>query len=287
MGQAHRGCSKASGASLRSDRTVHRYIGDLARAAEFVEQQFGVGRLARISHQQAQHYIDSRRAEGLHAATVQGYAKALETLPRVGRLSVPSRRIERRAQHGRAYTDDQVRLVQNLLPPSAQLATAVLLESGCRVADLASLCPAAERSLRNARVERLLPNRFLGRDDWPRFTFIGKGGHEYMSCVRPETAARLAAICLEVPRAFYDRNVEHATVQRFDLPAGNRLSQQWTRASQCALGYSHGIHGLRHSFAQDRVQELIVSGIPWTIALECTRQLMGHYRPEEIHTYLR
>ncbi|MGH8606566.1 MAG: hypothetical protein ACREX9_03810 [Gammaproteobacteria bacterium] len=65
------------------------------------------------------------------------------------------------------------------------------------------------------------------------------------------------------------------------------MSQQWTRASQRALGYSHGIHGLRHTFAQQRVDELTRSGIAWSIALERTSQLMGHYRTQEVLTYLR
>ncbi|MGH8625354.1 MAG: hypothetical protein ACREYC_08815, partial [Gammaproteobacteria bacterium] len=41
LARAHRGCSKGSGARLRSDRTVHRYIGDLSRAAEHIQQHFG------------------------------------------------------------------------------------------------------------------------------------------------------------------------------------------------------------------------------------------------------
>jgi len=53
------------------------------------------------------------------------------------------------------------------------------------------------------------------------------------------------------------------------------------------LSYSHGIHGLRHTFAQQRVDELTRSGIAWSIALERTSQLMGHYRTEEVLTYLR
>ncbi|MBA3493488.1 MAG: hypothetical protein H0T87_05040 [Gammaproteobacteria bacterium] len=47
-----------------------------------------------------------------------------------------------------------------------------------------------------------------------------------------------------------------------------------------------GIDGLRHSFAQKRVDELIRSGMTWSMALERTSQLMRHYRPEEVLTYL-
>ena len=287
LARAHRGCSKASGAALRSDRTVHRYIGDLSRAAERIQQHFGTLRLTAITREQAQAYIDARVNDGLRAATVQGYAKALETLPNIGTLTVPSRSQEAQNQESRAYTADQIRLVQSLLAPAARLATVVMVESGCRVEDLASLCPAEERPLSNARLDQLRPDRFSGREDWPRFTFIGKGGHEYLSSVRPETARSLESIRLETPRDFIHRGLEHSTKQYYALPAGNPLSQQWTRASQRALGYSHGIHGLRHTFAQQRVDELTRSGITWSLALERTSQLMGHYRTEEVLTYLR
>jgi len=193
-----------------------------------------------------------------------------------GTLTVPSRSQEAQNQTSRAYTADQIRLVQCLLAPAARLATVVMVESGCRVEDLATLCPAAERPLSNARLDQLRPDRFSGREAWPRFTFIGKGGHEYLSSVRPETARSLESIRLETPRDFIHRGLEHSTKQYYALPAGNPLSQQWTRASHHALGYSHGIHGLRHTFAQQRMDELTRSGITWSLALERTSQLMGH-----------
>ncbi|MGH8532913.1 MAG: hypothetical protein ACREV1_09375 [Gammaproteobacteria bacterium] len=118
LARAHRGCSKASGAALRSDRTVHRYIGDLSRAAERIQQHFGTLRLTAITREQAQAYIDARVNDGLRAATVQGYAKALETLPNIGTLTVPSRSQKAQNQISRAYTTGQIRLVQSLLSPA-------------------------------------------------------------------------------------------------------------------------------------------------------------------------
>lgn len=45
--------TKVSGARLRPDRTAHRYIGDISRAAEFIHQRFGTPRLAAITRAQA------------------------------------------------------------------------------------------------------------------------------------------------------------------------------------------------------------------------------------------
>ncbi|MGH8611860.1 MAG: hypothetical protein ACREYF_07395 [Gammaproteobacteria bacterium] len=93
-----------------------------------------------------------------------------------------------------------------------------------------------QHPLNNAGLDRLRPDRFLGREEWPRFTFIGKGGQEYQSCVRPKTAKVLDAVRLETPRDFRHRNLEHSIKQYYALPAGNRLCQAWTRASKQALG---------------------------------------------------
>src|SRR5262249_4276857 len=94
--RANRGKSKASGAVLRGDRTVQRYQGDLARAAEYIQQRYGVAKLKDITQAQAQAYIDMRLQEKILIRTVQGYAKALELLPQVTLLHVPSRGADKR-----------------------------------------------------------------------------------------------------------------------------------------------------------------------------------------------
>jgi integrase len=288
--RANRGKSKASGAILRSDRTVQRYQGDLGRAAEFVQQKYAITRLKDITEAQAQEYINQRLKEKIGIRTLHGYVKALELLPLVGKLSLPSRTTDPtdKPKGTRAYTVEQVNEIHKHLPFATKLATQVILESGCRSQDLASLCLASERPLRNARLGKLLPDRFAGREEWIKVSFIGKGGHEYISTISPETAREVAKFRFYEPRDFRERGQENVvTKQYYDLPAGWRLSLLWTEASKHTFGFSRGIHGLRHMFAQERVRAMQNLGMTWDKALVCVSQQMGHYRAAQVKTYLR
>jgi integrase len=289
--RANRGKSKASGAILRSDRTVQRYQGDLGRAAEHIQQKYGVIRLKDITQAQAQGYIDQRLKERICVRTVQGYAKALELLPLVGKLTLPSRTTDPkdRPKERRAYTLDQIKEIQKNLPSfAARLATQVIVESGCRSQDLASMCLESERPLRNARLTKLHPDRFAGREDWVKVSFIGKGGHEYTSTISAELAKEVTKFRLYEARDFRERNQDNVvTKQYYDIPAGKRLSLIWTDASKRTFGFSRGIHGLRHTFAQERVKAMQALDVAWDKILECVSQQMGHYRAEQVGVYLR
>ena len=59
------------------------------------------------------------------------------------------------------------------------------------------------------------------------------------------------------------------------------------RASTTVLGWSKGGHGLRHSYAQDRVMELQTLRLSQEAAKEVVSQELGHFRPEITDTYLR
>ncbi len=53
------------------------------------------------------------------------------------------------------------------------------------------------------------------------------------------------------------------------------------------LGRSTGAHGLRHSYAQERLDELQRAGLSQDLALTTVSQEMGHFRAEITETYLR
>lgn len=288
--RANRGKSKASGAKLRSDRTVLRYQGDLGRAAEAIQKASSIFRLKDITQQQAQAYIDNRLRENIRVRTVQGYAKALELLPLVNRLEVPSRAADKQDKRTqtRAYTQSQINAIQQHISiPNGNLAIQILIESGCRTKDLASLRLATERPVKNARMHKLYPDRFLGRENWVQVTFIGKGGHEYTSTISPETARKLEQYRLSVPRDFKERGQSNVvTKQYYDLPAGLQLSRLWGKACMRAFLSSRGLHGLRHTFAQERLRAMLHGGMTWDKALKCVSQQMGHYRASEVNTYL-
>lgn len=53
-----------------------------------------------------------------------------------------------------------------------------------------------------------------------------------------------------------------------------------------ALGWSRGAHGVRHSYAQERMAEL-QRGLRYDDALEVVSQELGHFRPGITREYLR
>ena len=51
-----------------------------------------------------------------------------------------------------------------------------------------------------------------------------------------------------------DRGVFY--VQKYDLAGGKKFTDSFAKASERALGWSTGAHGLRHSYAQERLKNL-------------------------------
>ena len=284
---AHRGYAKTSGKKLRSDRTVSRYQGDLTRAVRWIASQKAVSYLKAISTEEAQAYINARIKDNLTRQTLQGYAMALQLLPNVGSLNLPP--VEKKQQKpSRAYTVEQIRLIQSQLPAPYQLAIQILWESGCRVQDLASLRLAHETTLQKARHHALDPQRFTGREHWIKVQYRGKGGHDYQSAISPQTAHRLETYRLTSPRDFKGREgIRRLAQQYYDLPAGQCLSRAFSQAAYRVLGWSHGAHGLRHTYAQTRLQECLDQNVPLITAKRWVSQTLGHYRPHVVNVYLR
>ena len=53
------------------------------------------------------------------------------------------------------------------------------------------------------------------------------------------------------------------------------------------MGYSHGGHGLRHTYAQNRMYQLQGLGLSYEQALAIVSQELGHFRPDITEVYLR
>jgi integrase len=88
-----------------------------------------------------------------------------------------------------------------------------------------------------------------------------------------------------MPREVTDRGIFYQ--QNYEINGGNAWSKSFSEASERALGWSEGAHGCRHSYAQERMEELEKAGYSREIALETVSQEMGHFRPEITEVYLR
>ena len=61
----------------------------------------------------------------------------------------------------------------------------------------------------------------------------------------------------------------------------------FSKAAKRVLGWSEGAHGVRHAFAQERMDELTADFLDRNTALETVSQEMGHFRPGITEVYLR
>lgn len=104
-------------------------------------------------------------------------------------------------------------------------------------------------------------------------------------CLPKNLAEQLEATKLAKPKQITDRTVRYK--QHYDINAGTTWAASFSRAAKSALGWSEGGHGVRHSYAQERMYELQNTGMNRSLALEVVSQEMGHFRPEITETYLR
>ncbi|MEZ8991532.1 hypothetical protein [Vibrio breoganii] len=91
-------------------------------------------------------------------------------------------------------------------------------------------------------------------------------------------------VAVDKPKYVTDRKIKYKL--RYDIGYGHAFSDSFSKASKRELGWSHGVHGLRHTFAQDRMKEL-TNHCNYKESLLATSQELGHLRTEITLVYLR
>lgn len=181
----------------------------------------------------------------------------------------------------RAYTSEQVQAIAAAQAPQNALATEIAYSAGLRAHELLTLQRA---DLRPADDRPALESKFSHRNG-VLYTVTGKGGLTREVLIPSHLAERLEDRRLSVPQQVTDRGIHYQ--KHYEIGGGRAFSQSFSRASNNVLGYSHGAHGLRHSYAQERMDELRSNGITREIALETVSQEMGHFRADITEVYLR
>lgn len=181
----------------------------------------------------------------------------------------------------RAYTAEQVAMIAEHQTDKHSLATEIAHAAGLRAHELITLAPASEHP---ADPRPALESKFEGREG-VLYTVAGKGGLVREVMLPKELAERLEERRLDEPKQVTDRGVHYE--QRYEIGAGKQFSDSFSKASDRALDWSTGAHGLRHSYAQERMDELQSRGYDRDTALETVSQEMGHFRPEITEVYLR
>ncbi|PST98654.1 integrase, partial [Photobacterium gaetbulicola] len=180
----------------------------------------------------------------------------------------------------RSYTPEQARMVANAQTERNALATEIAYAAGLRAHELHTIQRIEDR---RPDIRESHDAKFAHRDG-VRYTVDGKGGLVREVLLPKDLSDRLEARRLEQPQQITDRGVNYTS--HYDINGGNRWSSSFTTASNRALNWSAGAHGLRHSYAQERMNELQRS-LPYEQALKVVSLEMGHIRAEITEVYLR
>ena len=259
------GTARGYGQALKgfADYLREHRLGDLPSATDQEARQY----LAERSHQVGQKTLDlDRQAIQMHL----GLRLEVVRSDRESALST------------RSYTPAQVARIASAQSEANGLATRLAYHAGLRAHELLTLRPAGERSASGHR--QWSADRFAGREG-VRYTVVGKGGLVREVLLTRELAAAVEARRLEEPRLVVDRGVQY--VQCYTIGGGRSWSQSFSSASRRELGFSNGGHGLRHSYVQERMDELQRRGMAYEQARATVAQEVGHFAGETTEAYLR
>ena len=259
------GTARGYGQALKgfADYLREHRLGDLPGATDQEARQY----LAERSHQVGQKTLDlDRQAIQMHL----GLRLEVVRSDRESALST------------RGYTPAQVERIASAQSEINGLATRLAYHAGLRAHELLTLRPAGERSASGHR--QWSADRFAGREG-VRYTVVGKGGLVREVLLTRELAAAVEARRLEEPRLVVDRGVQY--VQCYTIGGGRSWSQSFSSASRRELGFSNGGHGLRHSYVQERMDELQRRGMAYEQARATVAQEVGHFAGETTEAYLR
>jgi len=177
---------------------------------------------------------------------------------------------------GRAYTVEEMELIANRQAPHNALGTRIAFHSGLRASELFELREAHEFMPEPNRPWR--DDLFTGMPDGVIYRTVGKGGLARSVWIPKELHRELQMRRLATPVTIIDRKVRRTAW--FDVGGGQALSQSFSSTSLRVFGLSRGAHGLRHAYAQGRLETLLEMGLNPMDCLEIISQELGHLRPD-------
>ncbi|HDY7429308.1 site-specific integrase [Vibrio vulnificus] len=280
------------GKALASVGTVRNYEQALTRVAEYTKEQRIDGGLRGLTPEQAILYLEQRGEQvGQKALDMERQAIQCMMQHVTGHLTISTtlpviKSEQTQALSSRAYTAQQAHLVSQHQTEKHSLATQLAHACGLRAHELLTLRPREER-LPDDRLpddRPSLESKWSGREG-KLYTVEGKGGLVRDVLVPHSLSQKLETLRHEAPKHILDRGVHYTN--HYAIGGGQPWSNSFSAAANRCLGWSEGAHGLRHSYAQERMHELQSSGLSRELALETVSQEMGHFRPEITEVYLR
>jgi integrase len=283
--QAANVMKQMQGSVISSVGTVRNFEQSLSKIAQYANQTLCCG-LKEITPQQAHEYLTDRAVEVGQSQLNMERQALQKMMQHVSNKLEPNEKLEvvhsekEQIKDSRSYTAEQVQIVADSQNDRNSLSTEIAYAAGLRAHELHTIRPVDERQPDERPASDA---KFSGRDG-ERYTVVGKGGLVREIQLPKELSDRLEAHRLDTPQSVLDRGVNYQS--HYDIAGGKNWSNSFSAASNRSLNWSRGAHGLRHSYAQERMSELQES-LPRDAALEIVSQEMGHFRPEITEVYLR
>lgn len=263
---------------IHSVGTLRCYTQALTRVAEWIVEN-RLGDLKGLTNEKALEYLEIR-SQAVSQKTLDQERQAIQ-LHLGTQLPVIKSELTQ-ALKSRAYTEPQINLIKAAQTAKHQLATEIALAAGLRAHELLTLRRKEERPA--SRHRQWSSQRFAGRQG-EVYTVVGKGGLIREVLIPIYLAQKLELHRLTEPKEIKDRTIKYKTY--YEMGGGKDWSNSFSAASKRTLDWSHGAHGLRHTYAQCRMDELQQAGFIYEQALGIVSQEMGHFRPDITEVYLR
>ncbi|MGC0798022.1 site-specific integrase [Pantoea agglomerans] len=271
---------------FRSVGTVRNYQAALTRIALYFRINGGVN-LQDITPEMANPYLHKRAAVvgqkslDMERQALQAMMTHLTQKLLFGEILEIVHSLKERKLLSRSYTAEQIFLISSHQSDKNGLSTLIAYNAGLRSHELFTIC---ELQQRQPDIRPVSAKKFMGRFG-KVYTVQGKGGLIREIRLSTDLAEHLETTRLPEPIKITDRGVHYE--QFYDIAAGQSWSRSFSTASTRTLGWSAGSHGTRHSYAQERMEELQSLGCYYAEALEIVSQELGHFRPEITEIYLR
>ena len=265
---------------IHSRGTARNFEQALTQYEQFAQAN-RLGDLRTATTETAQQYLQERQEAGWSQKTLDQDRQALQCHLQTSLERVQS--IKETALNTRSYTSAQINEIASHQNSRNALSTEIAHSAGLRAHELLTIRPITERDISAHR--EWSAYRFTGRTG-ELYSVKGKGGLVRAVMIPRDLAARLEATKLDRgPREVMDRGIKYQ--QYYDIGGGKNWTSSFSRVSTNNLGWSNGAHGVRHSYAQERMQEMQRAGYSYNDALGIVAQEVGHFSPHTTEAYLR
>lgn len=274
----------------KESRLIHgrRTYAEQIRIVSKAAYDINVKKLKHITPQMAQNYLNQCRDNGLSQKYLSSIKIALERVvfiknnkQRLERVEANPKSYRTLEDRDRAYTNEQLHAILKHLSPQAQLSVLLAYNAGLRAEELLTLQRRDEANPSTSRSWN--KERFLGREVGTRYIVTGKNGLKREVMIENKLAKMLESLRYDSPKLIYDR--KQPFMINYDVLGGKRFSDAFSKASKKALGWSHGAHGLRFSYAQRRIDDELIH-LPYQDAKLIVSQELGHFREEITERYI-